>query len=112
MEHTVTYSISTWHNQLHCCEEESPTTVLKESQLLALEDISSTRCLHSATTIYSDLIHPCLHSIKFPALQVYQHPHCQTCLAQNRNPSQPGNCLGSIDSKHPLKTHTHTLFHA
>lgn len=26
-------------HQLHCCEEESPATALKESQLLALEDI-------------------------------------------------------------------------
>lgn len=46
-------------HQLHCCEEESPTTALKESQLPALEDIYSTRCLHSASTISSDLIHPC-----------------------------------------------------
>lgn len=26
-------------HQLHCCEEESPATALKESQLPALEDI-------------------------------------------------------------------------
>lgn len=55
---------------------------------------------------------PCHHIMKFSALQVYQHPHCQTCLPQSHQPSQPDNCRGSINSKHPLNTQTHTPFHS